>query len=552
MNAEIAEMEAGLDAAWNVVNQSGGFGHMIRSAAAFHAELEKIAQEREGRFHIGLEDDARSWGIRAKQTKDDQRGIAYPHHVGAAMAGGAATGAMGGAIAGGPMLLRALTETGRKQALADAVGDVKIIGSSLATGAAKAAEKVPMSKLRELATEVFTSSTGNLGQSTAALDLLNGIGSSVGTTLGALDNPEVYALIGRRLAGAAKGAGTGAVAGGAIMLLRNAMNYELSKGLTNVSGGEGKGKGSSKRKHAADMVSPEAQQAIIAAAQGSQAPQAPPPGAADPDDPVAALDLESIAAWLEQGGDLNELVGELAKRGLDTTDIGRVLLAIGVPEADVGAIVQQLGGRDPTMQQQAPQQAQQMAAAQQTQMPPEAAMQAPQPPGMQAPGGYDATEVADTDDEEAGTSPVAQIIGHEVQTTSQRRARSVPIVQAPGGYVFRPDLLKFVPDMRQPGWMPPPVAAQAQNNSGWHAQGAQEQQAQQVAQEAQQEAQQIHATQQQQIQQQQQQQMVEAEAMRAHRRRLMQAAAREGAIPGVPGRPEEGAERAAVQIQIKK
>ena len=71
--------------------------------------------------------------------------------------------------------------------------------------------------------------------------------------------------------------------------------------------------------------------------------------------------------------------------------------------------------------------------------------------------------------------PVAEILGTEVETLDEKRARGYPIIQAPPGYVFNPDLSAFVPDMSQPGWMTEEQAAQAQNNQGWFQQGQQTQ-----------------------------------------------------------------------------
>lgn len=73
------------------------------------------------------------------------------------------------------------------------------------------------------------------------------------------------------------------------------------------------------------------------------------------------------------------------------------------------------------------------------------------------------------------SSPLAPIMGTRVEPLSAKQARGFPIVPAPPGYVFAPDLQAFVPDMSQPGWIPEEAVPAAMNNKGYYDQGAADQ-----------------------------------------------------------------------------
>lgn len=72
-------------------------------------------------------------------------------------------------------------------------------------------------------------------------------------------------------------------------------------------------------------------------------------------------------------------------------------------------------------------------------------------------------------------SPVQQALGNQIEKTEKNKARGFPILPAPPGYVFNPELQAFMPDMAQQGWMTEQQAAQAQNNQGYYQQGQQAQ-----------------------------------------------------------------------------
>lgn len=129
-------------------------------------------------------------------------------------------------------------------------------------------------------------------------------------------------------------------------------------------------------------------------------------------------------------------------------------------------------------------------------------MQATAPPAVEkeaAPPVGDIDPVGDQRDD-----PIAQVLGTEVERIDEKRARGYPIIAAPPGYIFNPELAAFVPDTSQPGWMPQDAAGVAQQNQGWYQQGqqdqvqgaAQQEADMQVDQQAQMQAQQAHAEQQ--------------------------------------------------------
>ena len=144
---------------------------------------------------------------------------------------------------------------------------------------------------------------------------------------------------------------------------------------------------------------------------------------------------------------------------------------------------------------------------------------------------------------------IAEILGTEIESLDAKRARGYPIIQAPPGYVFNPDLSQFQPDPNQPGWMPEEEAAVAQQNQQMYQQGQQDQ-AQGAAQQEldtsiEQQAQQL-AGQQQQASMQQQQQQIQVE-------KQMQKLQTPPAVAGSPAapKPKKPKAKAPAGITIK-
>lgn len=63
--------------------------------------------------------------------------------------------------------------------------------------------------------------------------------------------------------------------------------------------------------------------------------------------------------------------------------------------------------------------------------------------------------------ESPGNEPIAEILGTQVELLDTKRARGFPLLPAPPGYVFAPELQAYVPDMGD-GWMPQDEAEAAQ------------------------------------------------------------------------------------------
>jgi hypothetical protein len=121
-----------------------------------------------------------------------------------------------------------------------------------------------------------------------------------------------------------------------------------------------------------------------------------------------------------------------------------------------------------------------------------------------------------TPDEEA---PAHGIVGVKVEQLDQKKAKGIPVVQAPPGYVFAPELAAFKPNEADPGWMSEEQAMEAGRNKGWYDQGQHDTVAQQAQQKMDQQVQQQAdmAVQDQQAQQQAQVQQasMNAEAQKA-------------------------------------
>lgn len=84
----------------------------------------------------------------------------------------------------------------------------------------------------------------------------------------------------------------------------------------------------------------------------------------------------------------------------------------------------------------------------------------------------------------AEASPAHGVVGVEVEQLDQKRAKGIPVVQPPPGYVYAPELASFKPNEADPGWMTPEQQAAAQENKGWYDQGQMDLSTQRAQQEA--------------------------------------------------------------------
>lgn len=120
----------------------------------------------------------------------------------------------------------------------------------------------------------------------------------------------------------------------------------------------------------------------------------------------------------------------------------------------------------------------------------------------------DNVELVNTDAEE-DPSPVAGVMGNKI-IQKGNQARGIPILQAPEGYSYRPDLQAFAPSPEQ-GWMANDQVAGSQAVQGAYQKGRQDEGVQraqgEMSQSIEQNVQQQQQAQQQQQQQQQMQQL---------------------------------------------
>jgi hypothetical protein len=163
-------------------------------------------------------------------------------------------------------------------------------------------------------------------------------------------------------------------------------------------------------------------------------------------------------------------------------------------------------------------------------------------PGAPPPAQAEAEEIPVEEGEEP---PAHGVLGARVEQLDKKKARGIPIIQPPPGFVYAPDLAAFVPDPSQPGWMTMLQAEAAQSNKGYYDQGqhdllagqAQANVDQQVDQQNMAAQQQAEAEQQQGMQQQAMQQKAEQGAMNLAARK---------AVMGADGQPGTGDETGQV------
>ncbi len=132
-------------------------------------------------------------------------------------------------------------------------------------------------------------------------------------------------------------------------------------------------------------------------------------------------------------------------------------------------------------------------------------------------------------------SPVQGVVGSQVELQGDRKARGIPIIQPPPGFIYNPELAAFVPDQADPGWMEAAQAQQAANNKTYYDMGAQETQQQQAQAEMDQQAQ-AQIDQQQQAVAEQQAAMQQQGAQQPQQQGAQQAGAPQIATPaGIAG-----------------
>ena len=81
-------------------------------------------------------------------------------------------------------------------------------------------------------------------------------------------------------------------------------------------------------------------------------------------------------------------------------------------------------------------------------------------------------------------NPIVEILGASIEKLDDQKAHGIPIVEAPPGFIYNPELGAFVPNSEDPGWMTQPEAMQAQENANAYQAGQQDTQTQVAQSEA--------------------------------------------------------------------
>jgi hypothetical protein len=105
---------------------------------------------------------------------------------------------------------------------------------------------------------------------------------------------------------------------------------------------------------------------------------------------------------------------------------------------------------------------------------------------------------------EEEASPSHGVVAARVEQLDDKKARGIPVIQPPPGFVFAPELQSFIPDESNPAWIQAEQAAEAAKNKSFYDQGQRDVQGQLVQeaatqQQAQAEAQVMQESMQQQV-----------------------------------------------------
>jgi hypothetical protein len=115
------------------------------------------------------------------------------------------------------------------------------------------------------------------------------------------------------------------------------------------------------------------------------------------------------------------------------------------------------------------------------------------PPQQTSPEQQVGGELQDGVQNDAGggeASPAHGIVASRIEQLDPKTARGIPVLQPPPGFIYSPELVAFVPDENDPGWMAAQQAVEAARNKGWYDQGQEDVQTQQAQQEVDTQAQQ--------------------------------------------------------------
>lgn len=100
-------------------------------------------------------------------------------------------------------------------------------------------------------------------------------------------------------------------------------------------------------------------------------------------------------------------------------------------------------------------------------------------PGEQQSGQLEGTVQREVEGAEEA-SPAHGVVASRVEQLSNTKARGIPVLQPPPGFVYAPHLQSFVPNPEDPGWMHAEQAAEAAKAQAFYEQGQADLQTQQA------------------------------------------------------------------------
>jgi hypothetical protein len=205
------------------------------AAPYFFSEMEKVAKED---VALSLQDNPRAYGIRAKKTGEDDRGIAYAKGIMPAAAAAGSAGALTGAATGRISQMSLLRKGEAAKSLEEGIRDLIILNTGGARAGTRAALEGGASALLDGGASALLDGGGD-----AALRKVRDVGLNADITGPAtqaartatreLLRPEMTDILKRRGKAALGAAGLSALSGAAGKLGLNAAQYETSKTLAN-------------------------------------------------------------------------------------------------------------------------------------------------------------------------------------------------------------------------------------------------------------------------------------------------------------------------------
>ena len=105
-----------------------------------------------------------------------------------------------------------------------------------------------------------------------------------------------------------------------------------------------------------------------------------------------------------------------------------------------------------------------------------AAGQATQEAGQAAPAGELEGGLQQGSDGPEEASPAHGVVAARVEQLDDKKARGIPVIEPPPGFVYKPELQSFVPNEQDPGWMQVQEAMEAAKNEAMYNKGQEDMQ----------------------------------------------------------------------------